>query len=195
MLDWVGRVFVERIETVSVTVKYVVFETSWGYFALAGTTTGLVRTLLPVASFGRARADVLKSFPNAQYDPELLGELQEQIAAYFRGEKVEFEQCPRVVLAGLSPFAKSVLRACREVKYGQTITYGRLAKTVGRPAAARAVGAVLAGNPLPLVIPCHRVIRSDGNTGGFSAAGGVALKKRLLALEKACLRCLAACSS
>ena len=91
------------------------------------------------------------------------------------------------MLDGLSPFYKSVLTACKFVRFGQTINYGELAKKAGRPSSARAVGNALARNPLPLIIPCHRVIRSDGSLGGFSALGGLSLKRKLLAHEQKCL--------
>ena len=77
-----------------------------------------------------------------------------------------------------------VLAACRKIPYGQTRSYGSLAQEIDAPDAARAVAAALGKNPIPLVVPCHRVTYSDGRPGGFSAAGGVALKLRMLALEK-----------
>jgi methylated-DNA-[protein]-cysteine S-methyltransferase len=88
-----------------------------------------------------------------------------------------------VDLDGLPPFQRKVLLAERRVPYGRTITYGALAAKVGRPRAARAVGQALAHNPVPLVVPCHRVIAAGGGLGGFG--GGLALKRRLLALEGA----------
>ena len=93
-----------------------------------------------------------------------------------------------VVLDEFSPFARAVLNVCRDVTFGRTIAYGQLAQKAGSPFAARAVGVVMAHNPLPLIIPCHRVVRSDGKIGGFSAQGGPALKKRMLELERQALR-------
>ena len=84
---------------------------------------------------------------------------------------------------GLSEFAKSVLTACRAIKFGQTISYLGLAEKAGHPTAARAVGNVMAKNPLPLIVPCHRVLNADGRAGGFSATGGISLKKKMLELE------------
>ena len=88
----------------------------------------------------------------------------------------------------LSPFAIQVLTACRDIKFGQTISYSGLAKKLGRPGTARAVGGALAKNPLPLIIPCHRVIHSDGKIGGFSTPGGTNLKAKLLELEQQVIR-------
>jgi methylated-DNA-[protein]-cysteine S-methyltransferase len=75
--------------------------------------------------------------------------------------------------------------ACRRIGYGQTISYGQLAASVGAPGAARAVGTCMATNPLPLVVPCHRVIPAAGPPGFYSAPGGCRMKQRLLAMERA----------
>jgi len=88
-----------------------------------------------------------------------------------------------IELQALSPFEKSVLREVRKIPFGKTASYKDIAKRTGKPLASRAVGRVLAKNPIPLVIACHRVIRSDGKPGGFSAAGGTPLKKKMLELE------------
>ena len=76
------------------------------------------------------------------------------------------------------------MTACRKIEFGQRITYSGLAKKAGSPASSRAAGNALAKNPMPLVIPCHRVIRTDGQMGGFSAPGGISYKKRMLILEQ-----------
>ena len=79
------------------------------------------------------------------------------------------------------PFQKQVLRQTMKVPYGRTSSYGEIASRIGRPAAYRAVGNAVGANPIPIVIPCHRIIASDGGIGGFS--GGLSYKKKLLALE------------
>lgn len=86
-------------------------------------------------------------------------------------------------IASESPFGAAVLRATAAIPAGSVRTYGQIAAAVGRPAAARAVGAVLARNPAPVRIPCHRVIRADGRLGGYSGAGGTEGKRALLAAE------------
>jgi methylated-DNA-[protein]-cysteine S-methyltransferase len=101
---------------------------------------------------------------------------------YFNGQAVDFSDLP-CDLPGERAFAGIVLRACRRIAYGQTTTYGQMAKEMGRPEASRAVAGALAKNPLPLVVPCHRVTYSGGGLGGFSAPGGVDVKRRMLALE------------
>jgi len=113
---------------------------------------------------------------------------QEQITAYFDGDCVNFSPDIPVVLDDLSRFSRLVLTACRNIRFGQTTSYSGLAKKLGRPGTARAVGGALAKNPLPLIIPCHRVIRSNGKIGGFSAPGGTNLKAKLLELEQQVIR-------
>jgi len=89
-----------------------------------------------------------------------------------------------VSLDGAGPFVQEVLHACRKIAFGQTMTYAGLAKQVGSPNAARAVGSALASNPIPLIIPCHRVLRTDGGLGGFSAPGGTDTKRKMLRHEQ-----------
>jgi methylated-DNA-[protein]-cysteine S-methyltransferase len=85
-----------------------------------------------------------------------------------------------------SLFYQSVWRACAEIPKGETRTYGWIARRIGKPGAARAVGRALGANPFAPIIPCHRVVRSDGGWGGYSAPGGVAAKRRLIEQEKKC---------
>ncbi|MHC4983476.1 MAG: methylated-DNA--[protein]-cysteine S-methyltransferase, partial [Planctomycetota bacterium] len=95
---------------------------------------------------------------------------------------VDFSEI-RCDLPGEGSFLAAVYRACRQIPYGTTISYGELARRIGRDGAARAVARAMSSNPLPLVVPCHRVIYSDGRAGGFSAEAGPSLKQRLLELE------------
>ena len=169
------------------TIRYTVFRTKWGYFGLASTEKGLLRTHLPLPKPQSVKRRLLKGLPAPRYDRTLFNTLQKQIIAYFEGTYVDFDPDIPIVLDGFSQFAIRVLTACRKISFGQTISYGRLAKKARSPAAARAVGHVMADNPLPLIIPCHRVIRSDGRIGGFSAPGGTKLKTRLLQLEREAL--------
>jgi methylated-DNA-[protein]-cysteine S-methyltransferase len=164
--------------------KYVIFPTRWGYFGLAGTESALSRTCLPARASGTVKSQLLKNLSDARFDRDLFKALQEQIMAYFEGSGVNFSREVSVALDGLSEFSRLVLTTCRDVEFGRTVTYAELARNSGRPAASRAVGDALAKNPLPLIIPCHRVIRADGKMGGFSALGGVTLKKKMLDLER-----------
>ncbi|MEE9366401.1 MAG: methylated-DNA--[protein]-cysteine S-methyltransferase [Dehalococcoidales bacterium] len=163
-------------------IRYTILSTRWGYFGLMGAPEGLRYTSLPVATRGEAGGILLAHRPSARYDSRLFVGLQEQIKAYFGGTYVEFSPVP-VDLAGFSAFAGKVLLACRKIPWGQTVSYSQLAQLAHSPKAVRAAGSVMAQNPMPLVIPCHRVIRSDGSVGNFSAPGGRNLKQRLLDLE------------
>jgi methylated-DNA-[protein]-cysteine S-methyltransferase len=170
------------------TIRYAVFRTKWGYFGLAGTEKGLLRTCLPMSEPGKVKRYLLRNLPGARRDERLFNTLQKQIIAHFEGAYVGFDRNIPIVLEGFSQFASRVLTACRKVRFSQTISYGQLAKKAGNLAAARAIGQVMANNPLPLIIPCHRVIRSDGKIGGFSAQGGTKLKNRLLQFEREVLQ-------
>lgn len=108
--------------------------------------------------------------------------LVRRLKAYARGGKVDFHDV-RVDLEPLTEFQRRVVRHCRQIPYGQTRSYGQLAAAAGHPRAARAVGNCMAGNRIPLVIPCHRVISANGRIGRFSAPDGIRTKQRLLALE------------
>ena len=106
------------------------------------------------------------------------------IARYLAGERVDFSAIA-VDLSGMDDFRRSLYEALRGVDFGATTTYGALAKHLGLegPEAARDVGAAMGQNPVPIVIPCHRVLAAGGKLGGFSAPGGVMTKQKLLALE------------
>lgn len=164
--------------------KYVIFKTKWGHFGLAGTERRLSRSCLPGSAGDKVEAHLLKGEPAARFDKAFLKNLQEQIVSYYEGERVNFDPEIPVSLDGFRAFGRSVLEKCRQLQFGETITYAGLAERSGSPAASRAVGSAMAKNPIPLIIPCHRVLRADGGLGGFSAPGGTAVKKRMLDLER-----------
>lgn len=119
--------------------------------------------------------------PEAEWreDPAGFAEVRRQLEAYFAGEITDFELplAPRT-----TPFQGRVLDELRKVPYGTTVSYGELARRVGNPKASRAVGLANGRNPIPIVIPCHRVIGANGNLTGYG--GGLPLKRKLLALEQ-----------
>jgi methylated-DNA-[protein]-cysteine S-methyltransferase len=169
--------------------QYAVLRTKWGYFGIAGTEQAIARTCLPMARREETERNLCRSLglacDNLRQHKDFQRDLQARIVAYYEGEPVDFRTDPAVGLNGESPFVHAVLSACREIAFGQTTTYSDLARKVGSPNAARAVGGVMAGNPIPLIIPCHRVLRTDGGLGGFSAPGGTTTKQRMLEHEKA----------
>jgi methylated-DNA-[protein]-cysteine S-methyltransferase len=125
---------------------------------------------------------LMKMFPTepVQRRPGLIRPYRQELKDYFAGGLTEFTQ-PVDLSAVHGPFQRKVLRRLARLPFGQVISYGELASRSGSPRGARAVGAAMAANPLPVVIPCHRVIETRGKLGGYS--GGVANKKKLLAHE------------
>jgi methylated-DNA-[protein]-cysteine S-methyltransferase len=119
----------------------------------------------------------------AHYSPTELENETAVIEQYLGGERHSIDL--NVDLRGLTDFQRMVLRTVSEVPRGEVITYGELAKRIRKPRAARAVGQALGRNPIPIVIPCHRVIASDGTLGGYSGERGIATKEALLKLEGA----------
>ncbi|MBN1456649.1 MAG: MGMT family protein [Sedimentisphaerales bacterium] len=167
--------------------KYVTFEVKHGYFGLLGDQNVLLRSCLPVKSKQTCTDALLVDIDNAEFDRSRFKNLQEQIATYFKGCYADFSDVA-VDLKTFNSFSRKILTACQKIRFGQTMTYGQIAKIAGSIKGARAAGNVLAKNPVPLIIPCHRVVCSNGGLGGFSAAGGTKIKKILLDLEKKVIR-------
>jgi len=105
--------------------------------------------------------------------------LKKELKDYFESGQEEFTQ--KIVFMSGTEFEKTVWHALREIPYGETRTYKWLAEKIGKPNASRAVGQALSRNPLPIIVPCHRIIESDGSLGGYS--GGIDIKRRLLDIE------------
>ncbi len=172
--------------------RYAIADTAWGPVLFAASGEGLQRLLLPLRPTADARAvaraTARRQWPGADYVPNLLPQLQRQIQRYFDGRPTDFRA--KLDLSDRTPLHQTVLRACATIPYGETLTYGQLAELAGHPGAARAVGSVMAGNLIPLIIPCHRVIAAAGRPSGFSAPGGPHTRHRLLQLESqtACAR-------
>jgi methylated-DNA-[protein]-cysteine S-methyltransferase len=130
-----------------------------------------------------AKSNIAKGQVNeSAADERLAAAVLDRLQRYAGGEPVDLGDIP-IVLQHLSPFQRRVVAACRAIPYGSQRTYGDLARAAGRPGAARAVGQVMAGNRVPLVVPCHRVVAAGGGVGGFSAPQGLKMKRRLLAME------------
>lgn len=162
--------------------RYAIFDTAWGAFGFVERDNRLLATFLP-----RKRREIKQairaSWPDAVEASDSLPRFQQAIFEYFEGKRVRFPI--EIDLGGLPPFYRSVLEACRRIPYGQTASYLDLARVTGKPNAARAVGGAMSRNPLPLVVPCHRVLSADGSIGGYSSTRGVEEKTRLLRLEGA----------
>ena len=128
---------------------------------------------------GRERPVICEGEP-----PEWVREGVAALRDHLAGQHVDLSNIP-LDLDGLAPFTRRVLEALRATAPGETFTYGQLARMAGSPGAARAVGQVMAKNPLPILIPCHRVVAANG-PGGFSLFGSLETKARLMTLESVC---------
>lgn len=162
--------------------EYAIIDTAWGAFGYVARNDRLVATFLPAAK-KQILPHIRSRWPEAVEKPKLLPAFRKQVEVYFQGCRTRFSV--KLDLSHLPPFRESVLEACRTIPFGETVSYSQLAEKAGRPGAARAVGSAMASNPLPLVIPCHRVVRSDGSYGGFSSPEGVKQKEQMLLLENA----------
>ena len=165
--------------------NYLIFNTSLGWVGILGSPKGLRRLVLPQSSQEQALRllcePALKQHHQSLGEAEAsyFGDLPDRIRDYLSGEAVSFPD--RLDLSWASLFQRSVWKVDQSIPYGETRTYHWVAEKLGMPKAARAVGQALARNPLPIIIPCHRVIYSDGNLGGFSS--GQDWKRRLLEIE------------
>jgi len=164
--------------------RYALVETALGAFGIAWTTAGLARVALPGADRARTARWIARDGAVPGTPAGALADLPERIRRYAEGETVDFTDVP-LDLSGLPEFSRRAYAELLKVGYGETTTYGAIARTLGDVALARAVGHAMGQNPIPLVIPCHRVLGADGRPVGFSSPGGVVSKMRMLALERA----------
>lgn len=168
------------------SIRHHLFETAIGCCGVAWSDRGLVAVQLPEKDAATTeRRLVAKSHSEGVASPPTaIAALIADIARYLAGGQVDFTAAA-VDLGDADEFRRSLYAALREVPFGATTTYGALAKRIGLegPEAARDVGAAMGRNPVPVVIPCHRVLAAGGKLGGFSAPGGTATKQKLLAIE------------
>jgi methylated-DNA-[protein]-cysteine S-methyltransferase len=167
------------------TQHYFVFETAAGFCAIAWSDAGITRFMLPSRTAEATEHNLRRRIPNSALGAPPAHVLAAVDAAkrYFNGEQIDFSDL-QLDLGGQADFFKQIYAAARRVAWGQTTTYGALAKQLGAgPEVARSVGQAMAKNPVPLIIPCHRVLAAGGKLGGFSAPGGSATKQRMLELE------------
>ena len=155
---------------------------TYGHIVFAASDKGL-----RLVSFGkyRGQVDILehacKHGFKTEENPDKTARLKKQLEEYFAGNRQRFET--DLDLDYLPPFKRNALSTAFLVPFGKVITYGELARQAGSPKAARAAGQAMASNPIPIVIPCHRVVGSDGHLTGYSGGEGIEFKKRLLRLE------------
>jgi len=159
--------------------KYVTFNTDIGWIGILGSAKGLLRTTLPQRSAQEVRQLLGDHINYATRSPHLFKDLIERLRIYLDGHKVTFPD--ELDLSGATVFQRQVWEITRLIPYSETRSYTWVAEQIKRIGAVRAVGQALARNPLPIIIPCHRVVASDGKLSGYS--GGVKMKRHLLYLE------------
>lgn len=164
----------------ALVVNHLSLKTRIGDLWLAGTPKGLF-----CMNFGPIDTDALQDFFTGRRDivfakgGAIIEQAGRELLHYLEGKRKKFSV--KLDLTGTTAFSRKVWRVTRKIPYGQVRTYGWVAEKVGDPYSSRAVGGALAANPVPIFIPCHRVVASDGCLGGFG--GGLSLKRWLLALE------------
>ena len=165
---------------------FALFDTAIGRCAIVWRGDAIVGAALPESDEGRLRARLAMRFPGAHEGsaPPTVAEAIDLIVRMLDGEKADLSDIP-LDLFGTTDFEDRVYAAARRIPCGEVRTYGELAEAIGEPGAARAVGAALGRNPVPIVIPCHRVLGGHGKSGGFSAPGGTVTKFRMLEIEGA----------
>jgi methylated-DNA-[protein]-cysteine S-methyltransferase len=159
--------------------RYAVLESPLGTILLFARNDSLSELDIIQEGAGEAREIAAGRYPGADEAHESFEETAGLLRRYMRGDSVDID-IP-LDLTGLRPFTRRVLLEVKKVPYGEVASYGAIAERVGSPGAARAVGQAVGRNPVPIVIPCHRIVQADGSLGGFGM--GLELKRRLLAIE------------
>jgi methylated-DNA-[protein]-cysteine S-methyltransferase len=167
-------------------IHHCLFDTAIGPCGVAWSERGLTGVQLPEAdrTATERRLTAKSASAGAADPPPWVQAVIADVARYLAGERIDFSAVA-VDLAGVDPFRRALYETMRAIGWGSTTTYGELARQLGLrdPEAARDVGQAMGQNPLPLVIPCHRILAAGKKIGGFSAYGGTVTKERLLALE------------
>jgi methylated-DNA-[protein]-cysteine S-methyltransferase len=159
---------------------YTVFQTNQGWMGLLASQTGIVAATLPQTTRQQAIDLLGTKVKQADFSPDKLSSLTQRFQDYYSGKKIVFPDA--LDFSGATGFQKQVWQAAQLIPHGETRSYGWIAKQIGKPRAARAVGQALGKNPFLVIVPCHRVIAGDGTLGGFGC--GLPAKQKLLKLEK-----------
>ena len=168
------------------TTGYSLFETAIGSCGIAWGAAGITGVQLPAIPPSQTYTYLARRFPDAQNTtpPAPVQHAIDGIIALLRGEAADLSAI-ELDLTDVPDFQRRIYAIARAIPPGATLTYGEIAAKLGEPGAARAVGQAMGSNPYPIIMPCHRVLAAGGDTGGFSAPGGVATKLQLLAIEGA----------
>lgn len=163
-------------------VRLSLFPTAIGWFGLLGNVKGLSRMVFAHPS-AKSVKQALGSQADDAEEADWSPQLRQKCERYATGQKVRFDDVKIVRDRPLTEFQERVVAIVRAIPRGETLTYGEVATLAGSPGAARAVGSVMSSNPVPVIVPCHRVVGACGSLGGFSAAGGIRTKQWMLDIE------------
>lgn len=163
---------------------YTMVDTAIGTIGIAWNERGICRIALPERDRARMEARFATRLDGAQpaAPPPAIAAAIELVQRYAQGEPVDFTAI-KVDLGDADDFRQAIYAAARKLGFGTAVTYGALADAAGHPGKARETGEALGRNPVPLIVPCHRIHAAGGKIGGFSAPGGSLTKEKLLALE------------
>lgn len=166
--------------------RHAYFASAVGDCALAWNAVGLTGVWLPDARPGALRRKLARELggESEAVPAPAIAAIVEAMQRLLAGEHVDLRDVP-LDLTPIDDFRRRVYAVTRAIAPGRVLTYGAVAERVGADGSARAVGQALGANPFPIVVPCHRVVATNGGLGGFSAPGGVTMKRRLLAIEDA----------
>jgi methylated-DNA-[protein]-cysteine S-methyltransferase len=168
--------------------SHAVFETDFGTCGIAWQESGALTAFqLPAGDVAMTEERIGRFGAKPAAPPAGVARLIAVLREYFAGAAVDLSQVEIVLPHKLPPGREAIYRMTRRLRWGETASYGDIAKRAGLPNGAQAVGQAMAANPLPIIIPCHRVLAAGGKLGGFSAYGGVVAKERLLTLERTLL--------
>jgi methylated-DNA-[protein]-cysteine S-methyltransferase len=160
---------------------FILFQTKLGWMGLVGSENGVQRIYLPEPTPEGLRRRIGKEFPESREGAPSLEQAKEEILEYLEGRRIRFGM--DLDLSPATPFQRKVYQVMLAIPFGRVHTYRWLAERIGNPKGLRAVGNANGRNRWPLVVPCHRIVGSDGRLTGFSAPGGLDLKAELLRLE------------
>lgn len=166
--------------------SFTMFDTAIGYCAVVWSSRGIAGVQLPEADAAATRKRIIKRYPAAleSEPPTNVRRAIVAMTALLDGEARDLNDIA-LDIEPLSDFNRKVYAIAQAIPPGETLTYGEVAERLGDKALARAVGQALGENPVPIIVPCHRVLAANGKSGGFSGSGGVATKMKMLTIEKA----------
>lgn len=160
-------------------IEYSIQESPLGIIVLAAKNGRIYRLIIKSGELNQIKREIEAVFPESVYTEKPFRHIWKDLDRYFNGEKVKFRA--EVDTSAFKPFTRKVLNELADIPYGELRSYGWIGRRLGYHNASRAVGQAVGRNPVPIIIPCHRIIRENGTIGGFSS--GIGIKEKLLSIE------------